>query len=301
MNRLLVWYGELATTRKLTARGVLLLLVPLAWIVLLLIVPLAAMLAWSVATRGPAGDIVWTLTGSNFARLAGFDAYGWTRAYLVILGNTLLVSALTTLVTIALAYPLSFFIARRRPAGRYIWLSLVIIPFCTNLVIRTYAWMLLLGNAMLPARLAQLLGLVEPSAALYPSAFALGLGMVSNSLPFAVLPLYTNVEKLDWAIVEASRDLYAGPVRVFFHAVFPQTLPGLVTALILTFIPAMGAFVIPDLLGGGKYWMLGNLIQHQFGVSRDFPFGAAVSLVLTVLTLAGLLVLRRSGDKVNLL
>jgi spermidine/putrescine transport system permease protein len=301
VNRLLVWYGELATTRKLTARGVLLLVVPLAWIVLLLIVPLAAMLAWSVATRGPAGEIMWTLTASNFARLAGFDAYGWTRAYLVILGNTLVVSALTTVVTIALAYPLSFFIARRRPAGRYIWLSLVIIPFCTNLVIRTYAWMLLLGNAMLPARLAQLLGLIEPSAALYPSAFALGLGMVSNSLPFAVLPLYTNVEKLDWAIVEASRDLYAGPVRVFFHAVFPQTLPGLVTALILTFIPAMGAFVIPDLLGGGKYWMLGNLIQHQFGVSRDFPFGAAVSLVLTVLTLAGLLVLRRSGDKVNLL
>jgi spermidine/putrescine transport system permease protein len=301
VNRLLVWYGELATTRKLTARGVLLLVVPLAWIVLLLIVPLAAMLAWSVATRGPAGEIIWTLTASNFARLAGFDAYGWTRAYLVILGNTLVVSALTTVVTIALAYPLSFFIARRRPAGRYIWLSLVIIPFCTNLVIRTYAWMLLLGNAMLPARLAQLLGLIEPSAALYPSAFALGLGMVSNSLPFAVLPLYTNVEKLDWAIVEASRDLYAGPVRVFFHAVFPQTLPGLVTALILTFIPAMGAFVIPDLLGGGKYWMLGNLIQHQFGVSRDFPFGAAVSLVLTVLTLAGLLVLRRSGDKVNLL
>ena len=301
MNRLLVWYGELATTRKLTLRGILLLMIPVAWILLLLIVPLAAMLAWSVATRGPAGEIQWTLTLANFARLAGFDAYGWTRAYLVILGNTLLVSAITTLVSIALAYPLSFFIAHRPPARRYLWLGLIIIPFCTNLVIRTYAWMLLLGNQMLPARIAQLLRLVEPSAALYPSAFALGLGMVSNSLPFAILPLYTNVEKLDWAIVEASRDLYAGPVRVFFHAIFPQTLPGLVTAVILTFIPAMGAFVIPDLLGGGKYWMLGNLIQHQFGVSRDFPFGAAVSLVLTLLTLVGLGVLRRSGDKVSFL
>jgi spermidine/putrescine transport system permease protein len=301
VNRLLVWYGELATTRKLTARGVLLLLVPLAWIVLLLIVPLAAMLAWSAATRGPAGEIQWTLTAANFARLAGFDAYGWTRAYLAILGNTLLVSALTTLASIALAYPLSFFIARRPPARRYLWLSLIIIPFCTNLVIRTYAWMLLLGNQMLPARVAQALHFIEPSAALFPSTFALAVGMVSNSLPFAVLPLYTNVEKLDWAIVEASRDLYAGPVRVFFHAIFPQTLPGLVTAIILTFIPAMGAFVIPDLLGGGKNWMLGNLIQHQFGVSRDFPFGAAVSLVLTFLTMVGLLVLRRSGDKVTFL
>jgi spermidine/putrescine transport system permease protein len=161
--------------------------------------------------------------------------------------------------------------------------------------------MLLLGNQMLPARIAQALHLVEPSAALFPSTFALYVGMVSNSLPFAVLPLYTNVEKLDWALVEASRDLYAGSARVFFHAIFPQTMPGLVTAVILTFIPAMGAFVIPDLLGGGKTWMLGNLIQHQFGVSRDFPFGAAVSLVLTFLTMVGLLVLRRSGDEVTFL
>jgi hypothetical protein len=143
--------------------------------------------------------------------------------------------------------------------------------------------------------------LIGPSEALYPSTLAVYIGMVSNSLPFAVLPLYTNVEKLDWALVEASRDLYAGSVRVFFHAIFPQTLPGLVTAVILTFIPAMGAFVIPDLLGGGKTWMLGNLIQHQFGVSRDFPFGAAVSLVLTFLTMVGLLVLRRSGDEVTFL
>jgi len=301
VNRLLVWYGELATTKKLTARGLALLAVPFLWIFILLIAPLGAMVAWSAATRGAAGDIEWTFTLSNFARLAGFDAYGWTRAYLAILGSTLLMAALTTIASIALAYPLSFFIALRQPARRYLWLSLIIIPFCTNLVIRTYAWMLLLGNQMLPARIAQALRFIEPSAALYPSSFALAVGMVSNSLPFAVLPLYTNVEKLDWALVEASRDLYASPVRVFFHAIFPQTLPGLVTAVILTFIPAMGAFVIPDLLGGGKSWMLGNLIQHQFGVSRDYPFGAAVSLVLTFLTMVGLLVLRRSGDKVSFL
>jgi spermidine/putrescine transport system permease protein len=301
VNRLLVWYGELATTRKLTARGLALLAIPLAWIVVLLVAPLGAMIAWSMASRAASGDIEWTFTLANFARLAGFDAFGWTRAYLSILGTTLVVSAITTIITICLAYPLAFFIARRSPARRYLWLALVIIPFCTNLVIRTYAWMLLLGNQMLPARLAQLLHLIEPSAALYPSTFALYLGMVSNSLPFAVLPLYTNVEKLDWAVVEASRDLYAGSARTFLHGVLPQTLPGLVTAVILTFIPAMGSFVIPDLLGGGKSWMLGNLIQHQFGVSRDFPFGAAVSLVLTFLTMVGLLVLRRSGEDVSIL
>jgi spermidine/putrescine transport system permease protein len=297
VNRLLVWYGELSTSRRLTARGLALMVVPLAWISVLLLAPLAAMVAWSVATRGPSGDILWTLTFENFRRLAGFDRFGWTRAYLSILGSTVLMSGMTTLVTVALSYPLAFFIALRPPKRRYLWLALVMIPFCTNLVIRTYAWMMLLSNQMPLARLAQALGLIEPSAALYPSTLALYLGMVSNSLPFAVLPLYTNVEKLDWALLEAGRDLYAGPVRVFLHAILPQTLPGLVTAVILTFIPAMGAFVIPDLLGGGRQWMLGNLIQHQFGVSRDFPFGAAVSLVLTFITLVGLLVLRRAGDE----
>jgi spermidine/putrescine transport system permease protein len=297
VNRLLVWYGELSTGRKLTARGLALMAIPLAWISLLLVAPLAAMVAWSAVTRGPTGDIVWTFTFENFRRLAGFDAFGWTKAYLAILGNTVLMAGVTTVVTVALSYPLAFFIALRRAKRRYLWLALVMIPFCTNLVIRTYAWMMLLSNQMPLARIAQALGLIEPSAALYPSTLALYLGMVSNSLPFAVLPLYTNVEKLDWALLEAGRDLYAGPVRVFLHAILPQTLPGLVTAVILTFIPAMGAFVIPDLLGGGRQWMLGNLIQHQFGVSRDFPFGAAVSLVLTFITLVGLLVLRRAGDE----
>jgi spermidine/putrescine transport system permease protein len=251
-----------------------------------------------VATRGAAGDIAWILTFGNFARLAGFDTYGWTKAYLSILASTLVVAGVTTIITLLVSYPLAFFIALRRPSRRYLWLTLIMVPFCTNLVIRTYAWMLLLGNAMPPARLAQALGLIERGAALFPSTLALYLGMVTNSIPFAVLPLYTNAEKLDWHLVEASRDLYGGPLRVFLHAILPQTLPGLVTAIILTFIPAMGSFVIPDLLGGGKTWLLGNLIQHQFGVSRDFPFGAAVSLVLTLITLIGLLVLRRSGDEV---
>jgi len=146
------------------------------------------------------------------------------------------------------------------------------------------------------ARLAQWLGLLAPGKALYPSNLALYIGMVSNSLPFAVLPLYGNVEKLDWGIVEASQDLYSRPAGTFLHAILPQTLPGLATAVILTFIPAMGAFVIPDILGGGKSWMLGNLIQHQFGVSRDFPFGAAVSLVLTLITLAALFAVRRRAE-----
>ena len=271
MNRLLVWYGELATSRSLTMRGLALMVLPLLWIVLLLVMPLVAMVSWSFATRGSLGEIVWSLSLENFRRLAGWDAFGWTKSYLVILGNTVLMATITTVITVSIAFPLAFFIAARPPRRRYLWLALVIIPFCTNLVIRTYAWMLLLSNQMPPARLAQELGLIEPGRGLYPSTLALYIGMVSNSLPFAVLPIYTNVEKLDWALV---------------------------AAVILTFIPAMGAFVIPDLLGGGKTWMLGNLIQHQFGVSRDFPFGAAVSLVLTMITLVAMLAVRRKGQGV---
>jgi len=293
----MIWYGELAGSRRLTGRGLALIGLPLIWIAVMLVAPLGAMALWAFATRGPLGDIQWTWTLDNFRRLAGWDVFGWTGAYLAIFGRTVLVAAVTTALSIAISYPLAFFIATRRPVARYLLLTLVIIPFCTNLVIRTYAWMLMLGNQMPFARLAQWLGLIEPARALYPSAFALYLGMVTNSLPFAVLPLYTNVEKLDWGIVEASQDLYSRPLGTFLHAILPQTLPGLATAVILTFIPAMGAFVIPDILGGGKSWLLGNLIQHQFGVSRDFPFGAAVSLVLTLLTLAAFAAGRGRGEE----
>jgi spermidine/putrescine transport system permease protein len=300
LNRLVIWYGELAGSRRLTLRGLALISLPLAWIAVMLVAPLAAMALWAFASRGPLGDIQWTWTLDNFRRLAGWDVFGWTGAYLAIFGRTVLVAAVTTVLSVAISYPLAFFIATRRPVARYLLLTLVIIPFCTNLVIRTYAWMLMLGNQMPFARLAQWLGLIEPAKALYPSAFALYVGMVTNSLPFAVLPLYTNVEKLDWGIVEASQDLYARPLRTFLHAILPQTLPGLSTAVILTFIPALGAFVIPDILGGGKSWLLGNLIQHQFGVSRDFPFGAAVSLVLTLLTLVAFALGRGKGEEAML-
>jgi len=145
--------------------------------------------------------------------------------------------------------------------------------------------------------------LISNDSALFPSAFAVYMGMLSNSLPFAVLPLYTSIERIDWSIIEASQDLYASRTRTFFHAIVPQTLPGLVTATILTLIPAIGIFVVPDLLGGSKTMLIGNLIQQEFGPSRDWPFGAAVSFGLMFLTLIGLFILGRfnrsgTGDSI---
>jgi len=150
------------------------------------------------------------------------------------------------------------------------------------------------------ARLARALGLLAPDAGLYPSPLAVYIGMITAFLPFVVLPLFSSVERMDWSLVEAAQDLYASRVRTFFQAIWPQTLPGLTVGIILTFIPAMGMFVIPDLLGGAKYLLVGNLIQQQFFASRDWPYGAAVSLGLMVMTLIGLAVYRRRGKDVDL-
>ncbi len=294
-SRLLIWYGELTTQRRLSLRGVAFLLMPMAWLTGFLILPSAALVAVGFAQRGAYGEVHWAFTLENFRRLLGFGLFDWSADYLLILARSIWVAVVTTVLAVVLSHPLAFFIAARPPRRRYLWLALVIIPFCTNMVIRTYAWMLLFSQHMPPARLAHLLGLVPAETSLYPSALAVYVGMVSSFLPFATLPLYTSIERLDWSIVEAAQDLYASKRRIFFQAILPQTFPGLTVAVILTFIPAMGVFVVPDLLGGAKTMLVGNLIQQQFGPSRDLPFGAAVSLALMVLTLAGLFLLRRRG------
>ncbi|MBM4039214.1 MAG: ABC transporter permease [Planctomycetes bacterium] len=258
--------------------GTLLALGSILWVTLLLVLPLLVMVALAFAQSGAYGEIRWHFTLGNFRRLAGFSVLdgSWSPDTLLILLRSVWVAGVTTLLCVALSYPLAFFIASRSRLTRAVLLGLVIVPFCTNLVVRTLGWRVLLEWA-----------------GLYPGPFAVFVGMVTSELPFALLPIYAVVERLDWSLVEAAHDLYASRTRVFLHAILPQTLPGLAAAAILTFIPAMGAFVVPDLLGGAKYWLVGNLIQQQFGVSRNLPFGAAVSLALLVLTLAGLFLLRR--------
>jgi spermidine/putrescine transport system permease protein len=300
LTRLLIWYGELTTRRRLSLRGVLFLVLPVVWLTVFLLVPSLALIAVGFTQRGPYGEIIWQFSLENFRRLAGFGILDWSADYLLILARSTWVATVTTLLALLLSYPLAFFVAARPRRTRYLWLTLIIIPFCTNLVIRTYAWMLILAQQMPPAKLAAGLGLIPPETALFPGPFAVYLGMVSSFLPFAALPLYTSVERLDWSIVEAAQDLYANNVRTFFQAILPQTLPGLTVAVILTFIPAMGVFVVPDLLGGAKYMLVGNLIQQQFGPSRDWPFGAAVSFALIVLTLVGLFILRRRDREMHL-
>lgn len=293
MNKVLIWYGELTTQRRLTKRGVQFLGVGMLWILLFLVLPGLVLVVVSFATRGSYGQLEWMFTVENYKRLLGFSVFGWTADYIIILWRSVWVAFVTSLITVILSYPLCFFICSRPERTRYLWLMLVIIPFWTNMVIRTYAWFLILAPEFPPARLANLLGFIPPNTPLYPNAFAVYIGMVTIFLPFVALPLYASVERLDWSLVEAAQDLYASKGRVFIQAILPQTLPGLSVGVILTFVPAMGMFVVPDLLGGAKYMLVGNLIEQQFGASRDWPFGAAVSMGLMLLTMLSLYFYRR--------
>lgn len=298
---MLVWYGELTTQRNLARRGLGFLGAGILWLLVFLVLPGLVLILVSFITRGGYGQLVWNFTFENYKRFLGFSVFGWTMDYIIIMWRSVWVAFMSTLICVILSYPLAFFICSRPEKKRYIWLTLIIVPFWTNMVIRTYAWLLILAPEMPLAKLASFMKLIPPETPLYPSAFAVYMGMVSIFLPFVTLPLYSSVERLDWSLVEAAQDLYASKLRIFMQAILPQTLPGLTVGVILTFVPTMGMFVVPNLLGGSKYMLVGNLIQQQFGTSRDWPFGSAISMALMVLTMVSLQLYRRRSKEVDVI
>ena len=270
----------------------------LAWIAVFVVLPFFALGVLAFLTRTPDGQVEFTFTLEHVKRAIGYTDAGFVADNLRILMRTVVAAAVTSVTSVALGYPMALWFATRPLRWRFTLLALVTIPLCTNLVVRSYAWMLLFGPDALATRLARALHAIGPEQSLYPSIFAVYVGMISTALPFAILPLYTSAERIDWSLVDAARDLYGSGLRVFRHAVLAQTTPGLAVAFVLTFIPSLGMFVIPDLLGGAKYWLFGNLVQQQFGASRNWPYGAALSLALIVLTVPAIvLVLSRSGSR----
>lgn len=258
------------------------------WLLVLFLLPLAFILGISFFTNGTYGELEHPLTLENYKRFIGFSSFGWEPLYPVIIARSLLLAALTMLLCLLLALPLAFWIASLPARWKTFALTLVVIPLWTNLLIRTYAWQLLLAPEGLLARAAVALGITHAGQPLYPSAFAVGLGLVCDYLPFLVLPLYASVEKLDWTLAEAARDLGASGWNVFRYAVLPQIFPGIAAGITLVFVPATGQFVIPDLLGGSKTVLLGNVIQQQFGASRDWPFGSAIATAAMLVVLGAL-------------
>jgi spermidine/putrescine transport system permease protein len=269
------------------------------WIVIFLVLPSLYLMAVAFMSNGPYGLPQMPLSLNSFKQLAGVGFLGWSPGNLYTLLRSLWQTLVATGLVVLVAYPLAYYITICRAKWRPIMLLLVVVPSWTNQVIRTFGWMNLLAPGTPLSNAAEVLGLIPPNMGLYPSNFAVTLGLVYNFLPFMVLPLYAAFEKLDTAQVEAAQDLYARPARAFWHAVFPQTLPGLLAGIVLVAIPAFGMYVIPELLGGGKAMMLGNLVATQFSGGSNWPLGAAGAILMLIATFIGLFAMRRIGKRLG--
>ena len=262
-----------------------------AFTVILFLIPLSIIIAYSFLTRGVYGGVVGPWTLENYQRL--FDPL-----YGIILWRSLVMSTLATILCLVIAFPLALFIARASERAKGIYLYLVILPFWTSFLVRTYAWMFLLRDTgFINTILTSLHIINEPLPLLYNET-AVVVGLVYGYLPFAVLPLFSNLDRLDKTLLEAAADLGATPWQTLYKIVIPLCAPGLRAAGVLVFIPCLGAYLTPDLLGGGKSIMIGNLIQNQFTTARDWPFGSAISLALMALVMILLItLLRQDGEE----
>jgi spermidine/putrescine transport system permease protein len=254
-----------------------------------LAVPLVIICGYSDLTRGAYGGVGPPWTFENYSRLLD-------RLYGTIFARSFGIAAVATALCLVLGFPLALFIARSGPR-KNLYLSLVILPFWTSFLIRTYAWVLLLRDTGLINTLLQGTGLIrEPLPMLYNNG-AVILGLVYGYLPFAVLPLYAILERLDPSLLEAAADLGARPMTVLARVILPLSAPGIRAAAILVFVPCLGTYLTSDLLGGSKTILIGNLVQNQFTASRDWPFGAAISIVLIAVAMALMFAVRRHGEE----
>ncbi len=248
------------------------------WLLIFFIVPLVIVLIYSFLERGIYGGVIWQFTLDNYQRLAQGIYWG-------IFWRSLFLALITTIMCLLIGYPLAYFIATIRPPWRNVLLMLVIIPFWTNFLVRTYAWIVLLRTEGVFNIVLQSLQLADEPLTLLFTPFAVTIGLVYGYLPFMILPLYATIERFNFSLLEAAQDLGANDLRSFFRVVLPLTMRGIVAGCLLVFIPAFGAFITPDILGGAKTMMVGNLIQNQFLKARNWPFGSALSIALMMIVL----------------
>ena len=265
--------------------------------------PLLVMALYSFLEKGDYGDVkfgIFSLEGwtSVFMQRDIFDdTLGIADAHLAIFWRSIKLSLYTTILTLILGFPTAYFIATRPARTREIWVFLITIPFWTNLLIRTFAMQQVIRNEGILNNLLIWLGIIDTPLQIIYTDTATLLGMTYVYLPLMVLPLYASIEKLDFRLVEAGYDLYANRLQVLRRIVIPLVKPGLIAGSILVFIPSLGAYVIPRVLGGGKNLMLGNLIELQFGAGRNWPLGAAMSITLMALVMIALLFYVRNAAR----
>ena len=260
------------------------------WTIAFIGLALLYIVGLSLLGRGEALTVTDEITLDNYARLLD-------EKYLRVMGLSLRLAGLTTLISLLLGYPFAYFMARLSPRARTILMVLVIAPFWTNALIRIYGWKILLyANGPINQALLAL-GLIQKPLKLLYSQGAVLVGMVYAMIPFVILPVYTGIERMDWSAVEAARDLGATPLRAFITTTLPMTLPSLLAACVLTFLPSVGLIFISDILGGANTVLWGNLVHDELLKSRDLPFAAALSAVLLGLTALVIAVYRRAGGK----
>lgn len=276
--------------RKGWSLGLAGLLAPVTlWLGLFFLVPLLLILAYSFGTSGVYGGITLGFNPGNYLKV--FDPL-----YLEIVVRTFIIAGINTLLCLLLGYPLAYFIAFKGRRWRNILILMVMVPFWTSFLIRAYAWVVILNGNGIANKTLQFLGLTSEPINLIYTPGAVTLGMMYAYLPFMILPLYAALEKFDSRLKEAAQDLGASKWHTFWRVTFPLSMPGVIAGSILVFVPSAGEFVIPNLLGGSRTVMMGNLVQQQFLQARDWAFGSALAMMLAALLLAAILFyVRRVG------
>ena len=256
------------------------------WLALFMIIPVVFLLAMSLAQRGAYGTVVWNFTWANFARAL-------QPRYLPILGRTLGYASATTLICLVLGFPVAYYLSFYAGSKRTALMAGLMIPFWTSCLVSLYSWMIILGREGLINSLLLRSGVIRSPLQLLNTPFSVLLGLVYFYIPFMILPLFGSLEKIPRQYIEAGYDLGAGPVRTFFKITLPLALPGVFAGCILTFIPCMGDFLTADFLGGPRTYLIGNLIQNQFLMAQDWPFGAALTSLLLLSLMTGLWLYQR--------
>jgi len=257
----------------------LLLAGPIGWISVFLVLPCLLVVLYSFFERGTYGGIEWNFTLDNYRRAAD-------PLYFDILLTSLRIAALVTAIAVVLGYPTAYLIATAPARWQKLLLVLAVLPFWTNYLVRSYAWIVILNREGMINGLLRRLGLIEQPLPLLYNEFAIAVGLVYAYLPFMILPLYAAIDRLGPDLVEASTDLGAGGWRTFRRVTLPLTLPGIAAGSIFVFVYSMGNFITPDLLGGGRTVMVGNLVYDQFLSARDWPFGSALAFILMGIMMA---------------
>ena len=270
--------------------GKLLVAPALLWLSIFFVIPLLIVVAVSFAGRTPYGQVIFSFTIDNYLRFL-------EPLYLKIFADTLVVAIVTTLATILMGYPLAYTIAQLPKKWQQPGLILVMIPFWINFLIRSYAWVIILRSQGVVNTLLLNLGLIDQPLQMLYNDMAVMLGMVYALLPFMVLPIYTALTRIDYSLVEASLDLGARPLKTFFSVIVPLTKGGIIAGSMLVFIPAVGEFVIPELLGGPDSIMIGRVLWQEFFNNRDWPVASAVAIVMLLLLIVPIMWFHKHQQK----